>query len=113
MMLVSLDQAKVRLRIDSDDGDADLELMIAGASQAVFRYLKGGTDLFTDSAGVIVEDSAGVASGVPDDVANAVLILVGIWRRDPDGVEAEKWQQGYLPPPVTALLYPLRDPTLA
>jgi hypothetical protein len=113
MMLVTLAQAKLRLRIDSDDSDGDLELMIAGASRACVRYLKTGADVFLDSAGDPHLDSNGDALGVPEDVANAVLMLVGIWRRDPDGVDSEKWAQGYLPGPVTAILYPLRIPTLA
>lgn len=113
MMLVSVDKAKSRLRIDEPDGDADLELMIAGASQAVFRYLKKGVALFTNADGSLELDDDGVVKGVPADVVNATLLLVGIWFRDPDGTESEKWEQGYLPRPVTALLYPLRDPALA
>ena len=113
-MLVSLDEVKLRLKIDTDAGDPDLELMIRGASSSVMRYLKpAGCAEFCDSSGEVIEDSAGVAAAVPDDVKNATLMLIGIWRRDPDGVEGKDWEQGYLPRPVTALLYPLRDPSLA
>jgi hypothetical protein len=46
-------------------------------------------------------------------VVNAVLILTGTFLRDPDGVEAnDKWEQGYLPHAITAILYPLRDPAM-
>jgi hypothetical protein len=49
---------------------------------------------------------------VPDEVQLAVLMMVGILARDRDGVEAKDWDHGYLPRPVTSLLYPLRDPAL-
>jgi hypothetical protein len=111
--LVSLDQAKLRLRIDNDAMDADLELMIAGASRAVIRYIESGYHDFLDSAGEVFEDSNGIAIDIPDDVKNAVLMLVGIWFRDPSGTDAASWERGYLPAPVTAVLYPLRDPSLA
>jgi hypothetical protein len=39
-------------------------------------------------------------------------MMVGILARDRDGVEAKDWDHGYLPRPVTSLLYPLRDPAL-
>lgn len=106
VMLVELEQAKVRLRFPEQDfEDDDIELAIHGASAAVLTYLKVPHDNYDDSSGNTVD--------VPYVVINAVIMLVGIWKRDPSGVEMEKWQQGYLPAPVTALLYPLRDPSLA
>lgn len=113
-MLVSLEETKRRLKIDTDAGDADLDLMILGASKSVMRYLKPlGCASFTDTDGSVIEDSDGIAADVPDDVKNATLMLIGIWRRDPSGVEGKDWEQGYLPRPVTSLLYPLRDPSIA
>lgn len=113
MMLVSLAETKARLRIDTDAGDADLELMIEGASHAVLNYLKSGADYFLDTAGFVILDSAGDPLGVPPEVVNATLILVGYmsrWRdENPDG----EYEMGYLPKPVMALLYPLRYPALA
>ena len=99
MNLVTLDEAKARLRIDGTAMDADIELAVAGASAAVLRYLK--REPYTDG------------DAVPADVKNAVMLLAGTFVRDPDGAEAQQWQQGYLPNAVTALLYPLRDPTAA
>lgn len=114
MRFVSLDQAKLRLKVDNDQQDSDIELMIAGASKACFRYMgEIGTSTFTDSAGTVMEDSNGVVIGVPEDAQNACLVLVGMWLRDPSGVEAGSWERGYLPAPVTALLYPFRRPSMS
>ena len=106
IMLVSLAEAKARLKFDEPDEDDDLELAIQGASEAVWTYLKYGSD------DAYEEDSSGVAQDVPAVIVNAVLTLVGIWKRDPSGVDMKEWDRGYLPAPVVALLYPLRDPTL-
>jgi hypothetical protein len=104
-MLVSLEAAKKRLKFDDAAEDDDLELAIEGASAAVMKYLDVSADVWE-------EDSSGVVPDVPPVVANAVLALVGIWKRDPSGVDMKEWEMGYLPAPVTALLYPLRDPSL-
>lgn len=111
--LVSVAQAKARLLFDHDYDDADFELMIAGASAAVLTYLKLERDAYADSSGNIPEDSNGDPIGVPEEVQNATLILVGIMKRDPSGAQMKDWEYGYLPMPVTALLYPLRTLTLA
>ncbi|MGF6957999.1 head-tail connector protein [Paraburkholderia youngii] len=96
--LVTLDEAKARLRIDGNDMDADLSLAIAGASASVVAYLK--REDWTDPA------------DVPANVKNATIMLAGMFIRDPDGAESQTWQQGYLPNAVVAILYPLRDPAL-
>lgn len=105
VMLVDLDTTKSRLRIDNDAEDDDLELLIKGASSAVLGYLNLALDHYDDSSGEVAD--------VPELVVNATVLLVGILYRDRDGEEMEKWDQGYLPRPVTALLYTLRDPALA
>jgi hypothetical protein len=107
VMLVELEQVKARLRFDHDEEDEDIELAIQGASAAVLNYLKVLHTVYDDSFGVVV------LASVPYEVQTAVMHLVGIWKRDPSGVEMEKWQQGYLPAPITAILYPLRDPALS
>lgn len=112
--LVTLEQAKDHLRVDTDDGDNDLILKIRGASMSVMRYLKAqGAASFTDSAGDVIEDSNGDAIGVPEDVQSAVLLMLGYLNRDRDADSDNAYTMGFLPPPVTALLYPLRKPTLA
>jgi hypothetical protein len=107
VMLVELEQVKARLRFDHDEEDEDIELAIHGASAAVLNYLKVLHTVYDDSFGVVIQ------TDVPFEVQTAVIHLVGIWKRDPSGVEMEKWQQGYLPAPITAILYPLRDPALS
>ena len=99
--LATTEQARARLRLDDDFSEDDIELAIAGASEAVMAYLKRPVNYTEDT------DPA------PPQVVNAVLLLTGIFLRDPDGVEAnDKWEQGYLPHAITALLYPLRDPAM-
>ena len=113
MMLVSLEQARDHLRSDSVDDSLDLELKIQAASAAVLAYLKSGADAFLDTAGEVIVDSAGDPVGVPFQVKAAVLLMVGYLYRQRDEDEGEEFEQGYLPRPVTALLYPLRTPALA
>jgi hypothetical protein len=107
VMLVELEQVKHRIRFDHDEEDADIEFAINSASATVLNYLNLLPTAYDDSGGTLV------AASVPFEVQTAVVHLVGIWKRDPSGVEMDKWQQGYLPAPITAILYPLRDPALA
>lgn len=104
-MLVDLDTAKQRLRVDHDADDDTIELAIKGASGAVLNYLKVARDRYEDSNGDVVD--------VPEEVQNATMLLAGILIRDPAGSEMKDWEIGYLPRPVMALLYALRDPALS
>jgi hypothetical protein len=124
MMLVTLQQASDHVRRDTNADDADLTLKIHAASGAVLNYLKSGSpyELERNSSGVIVEDSAGRPIPVTDsngdpvvlfEVRAAVLLMVGYLYRLRDDNEGKAFEPGYLPAPVTALLYPLRDPALA
>lgn len=113
MKLVTLAQVKTRLRIDSDDADADMEDMIEAASGAVLNYLKSGADYFLDTAGEVIVDTDGDPLGVPAVVQTATLVLVGYFTRYRDENPDGEYEMGYLPKPVMALLYPLRDPALA
>jgi hypothetical protein len=125
MMLVSLQQAKENLLIDFNTYDTDITLKISSASGMVLNYLKSRRNLYVllvdddglpllDSRGEVIYelDSQGTRI-VRDEVKHAVLILVGMFFRDRDGVEAKDWAPGFLPAPVTAILYPLRDPAIA
>lgn len=111
-MLVTLAQAKAQHRVDNDDLDSTITLLIRAASLAVLRYLKTPY-AYQDSAGDVIVDSQGEPTEVPEDVGLAVLYLVGIALRDPSGKESKDWEHGYLPKVVTSLLYPLRDPSLS
>lgn len=118
MMLVTLQEAKDHLRIDIDAGDADLTLKIHVASGAVLNYLKGANILEPqrNEAGVIELSEAGTVVYTTDlrfEVRAAVLLMLGYLFKDRDNDENREYEQGYLPRPVTALLYSLRDPTIA
>ncbi|WP_460640101.1 head-tail connector protein [Larkinella harenae] len=111
-MLVSLQQASDHLRRDTTDDDSDLELKIHAASAAVINYLKAGAT-FLDTSGGVPLDTSGNPVGVPYEVQAAVLLMLGVLYRDRDGQEMSQWELGYLPRPVMALLYPLRDPAMS
>ena len=115
-MLVSLPQAKDHLRIDSADGDADLTLKVHAASGAVLRYLNGKNYLVptVDGQGAPVLDAGGApTTEVRFEVQAAVLLMTGYLHKDRDNDQNHEYETGYLPRPVTALLYGLRDPALA
>jgi len=104
-MIVSLQEAKEHLRVDTDAEDDDITLKIQAASNIILDYLKKTEDDYEPGLyGTIL---------TPTSVKMACLILVGILYRDRDGEETKNWNQGYLPFSVTALIYPLRDPSLA
>lgn len=101
MSLVSLDEARDHLRIDTTDGDSDLQLKVDAASESVLSYLKLQTE----------------PDPVPAVVKAATLQLLGEMYKnreaEQDGAVPTQFGYGYLPRPVIALLYPLRDPSLA
>lgn len=110
-MLASLEDTKHWLNVSHDGDDSKIEFGIIAASSMVMAYLKAspedyaGSDLETDSDGVLI--------GVLPQMTAATKYLAGVMYRDPDGVEMDKWEMGYLPRPVMAMLYALRDPALA
>lgn len=110
MMLVSLEQGKRHLRVIMDDEDADILLKIEGASAAVLDYLKSRANEFLDSSGMVEVDSNLDPVGVPANVQAATLLMLGYLYKDRDTNADEGYERGYLPAPVTALLYPKRDP---
>ncbi|MFA6204234.1 MAG: head-tail connector protein [Gallionella sp.] len=116
VMLCSLTQAKDHLRIDTSDGDNDLTLKIHAASAAVLNYIRNGADVFLDSSGEPVLDSNSFPLGIPYEVQAATLLMLGILYKDRDENDNTMigggFEQGYLPKPVTALLYHLRIPSL-
>lgn len=115
--LVGLEEAKAQLRVDTDADDTLIEFLINACSRIVLNYLKRDiADMDSDelvSGDVSVEyDSDGVLE-MEDEVRLATLYLIGVMYRDRDGEHSKEWRLGYLPLPVIALLYPLRDPSLA
>lgn len=112
-LLVPVATVKAALRIDTTDDDAVLELYTSAASRAVVEYMKGEAG---DFFGI---DSP--PNSPPDDLTTvderarlAVIALAGVFYREPDGDIARNFNtHGMLPNFVTALLYPLRHPTLA
>ena len=112
MMLVSLANVKVHLGIDFTTYDSYITLQINGASEMIIEYLKNGADSFTDSMGNTIDDSNGVAIGVPYRVQCACMLLVGYMFKNRDVNPENAFQLGMMPNDVTAMLYSLRDPAL-
>lgn len=123
MMYVTLARAKQHLNMDHDEDDTLIEVYVQAASGAVKNYLKSASpyeierdsndDPILDSSGdpVYVVDSSGDKL-VSYPVQAAVLLMVGFLYKDRDENPDSAFDRGYLPRPVTALLYPLRDPAL-
>lgn len=123
---VTLAQAKAQLYLLEDEtaDDALLNGLIAAASGAVKRYLKTASpfqpvldsnyDAEVDSNGAVVYelDSNGDKIVLPE-VEQATLLLIGYFYKNRDDNPDSAFDRGYLPAPVTALLYPLRTPTVA
>lgn len=102
--LVTLEEASSWVRRDMDDGDdLGVELLVEAASGAVLDYLKT-VDYVVDGA---------VTGPVPPIVKAATLQMFSYLYRLRGEDEKREYEQGYLPRPVTALLYPLRHPSLA
>ena len=119
-LLVTMAQARRHLRLDDEDseGDLDLELKVYAASAIVLNYLKSRADAYLDSSGLVIVDSDG-APMVPFEMQAATLLMLGYLHRlrdandDGSGSSMKAFEQGFLPTPVTAILYSLRDPALA
>lgn len=107
MMFVTLDQANQHLRIDDDADDSDVTLKVHAASGAVRNYLKSSADVYFDTDGAVIP------SKVPFEVQAATLLMLGYLYKQRDEDSGHEFEEGKLPRPVTALLYPLRDPALA
>ncbi|WP_349573121.1 head-tail connector protein [Azotobacter salinestris] len=123
-MYVTLERAKAHLNMDHDEDDILITAYTKAASGAVKNYLKSASpyEVERDSNDDPVLDSNGDPEYVRDssgdkvirsEVEAAVLLMVGHLYKDRDENAEGAFDQGYLPKPVTALLYPLRDPALA
>ena len=105
---VTLDQAKAHLRVDTDVEDSDITLKLLSAQSAVLAYLK-----VASLDALQVGSPAEYPPGAEGSIIAATLLLVGYFYRQRDEDTAHEWEQGYLPRPVTALLYGFRDPACA
>jgi hypothetical protein len=122
-MYVTLVRAKQHLNMDHDLDDTLIKAYIGASSEAVKNYLKSASpyeverdsndDPILDSSGdpVYVVDSSGDKI-VKYAVQAATLLQIGFLYKDRDENPDQAFAQGYLPKPVTALLYALRDPAL-
>lgn len=127
--LVTLEQARLHLRTDTDADDAWLAMMIPAISGAVLSWLKEDWRayvLLTDAGGAIILDSNGDPIPLEDSngftvkpvVSAAVLVELGQQYRFRDGSEAASvpshWGHGYvLGAGATSLLSALRKSTVA
>ncbi|NIG13015.1 phage gp6-like head-tail connector protein [Pantoea sp. Al-1710] len=104
---VTLDEAKAHLRIDTDDGDDDLQQKIYSASASILDYIQSSRDVLVDDDGEVIEGTNEL-----DRVKMATLLLVGILDAFRNAEDDTMFQQGYLPFTVTSLIYSLRSPTI-
>ncbi len=120
-MLVTLDQAKLHLRVDHDADDDDITLKVEAASAAVLDYVGDAQYLFLDTGGdeIDLEDTSAdqAALRALHLARQATLMLLGEFyrNREPAATDAmpDRFGYGYLPRAVAALLTPLRTPTIA
>lgn len=123
MMYVTLERGKQHLNMDHDLDDVLITAYIGAASGAVKNYLKSASpyEVERDSNDDPILDSSGDPTYVVDssddkvvkyEVQAAVLLMLGFLYKDRDENPDQAFAQGFLPKPVTALLYPLRDPAL-
>jgi hypothetical protein len=124
MMYVTLERGRQHLNMDHDSDNVLIEAYIGAASEAVKNYLKSASpyEVERDSNDDPVLDSSGDPTYVTDSsgdkvvksvVQAATLLQLGFLYKDRDENADGAYDMGYLPKPVTALLYPLRDPACA
>lgn len=101
MAITTLELVKQHLRYDSDDDDLIIDSYRQAAESAVLSYV---TDEYEADA------NGGVK--YPAQFSQAVFLLCGYYDNFRN-IEAEMPSDGnYLPPPVRALLFPFRKPTV-
>ncbi|ORL58109.1 head-tail connector protein [Pseudomonas putida] len=129
MNILTLNEAKTHLRVDHDFDDSDIEAKLLEATAAVLTYMKGSPlgEPERDSEGAIVKDSNGDVVYQHDSnglvirfqIKAAIKLMLGELYKSREGAQEGQvssnydYGYGYLPRPVIALLYPLRDPALA
>lgn len=106
--LVTLEEVKTGLRIDSSDDDNLIQALIGAASNGIINFLKADetTVLFDWDT---VQGNSPQDADVSDEVKQATILLVDYYYRG----DYENAEPGYLPPHVTALIWGKRTPTIA
>lgn len=118
MALITTDQALLQIRGGDEVDEDELQEVVDAASAMVLNYLKSASPYVPelDSAGDPVVDSNDdvvYTEVVRPEVQQATKMLVGyLWRNRDENADGA-FERGYLPMPVTAILFPLRDPALA
>ena len=120
-MLVTLDEAKLHLRVDHDADDDDITLKIQAASASILGYIEDSQYLFLDTGGDELElddtSTDQAAHRAKHLCRQATLLMVGEFyrNREPTATDVvpERFGYGYLPRAVVALLTSLRVPTIA
>lgn len=105
MSLVTLEQVKAALRIDYDDQDVDLTLKISQAEDIILDFIQPPPDPAWDASTVPGRVSAAIIMGVGcllDDTEEKMAMLSGLSGTNVDPKN-----------PIAALLWRLRDPSLA
>lgn len=102
MALITVDQAKLHLRIDNDDHDDKLQEIISDVSEIILDYLK------VDSA--LWQTTDGEPEDVPGAVRAAVKLGVSAMFENP---EQDEKGPLVLSQTVKNLLMRLRDPAIA
>ena len=121
---VTLAQAKQHVQVDDSYHDEYLQHLIYAASAAVKNHLGDNSayraalddddePAYDSNYEPVLADLSGMTQDerARPEVKHAVLLLVGEWFRNREGEGGGYDAAGYLPRPVQALLYPLRDPT--
>ena len=104
-MLVTLEQAKDHLRVDTNDLDDDILLKISQVSYLCMDFIKADHDAYVDSTGYPVD--------VPQYLSAACLVWLGILFRYRDSDTNKGADFGYIPYEVSNILWPYRKPTYA
>lgn len=105
MALVDIDQVKAALRIDGDDADADLALKIVQAEDIVLDFVQPKPDPAWTPDTVPGRVTAAIIIAIScllDDTEEHLAMLSGLSGSNPDPKN-----------PIAALLWRLRDPSLA
>lgn len=99
-MLITLQQAKDHLRVDTDAFDDDINLKISQVSFLCLDFVKMPVDSFPDS------------ENVPAYLSAAALVWLGILFKQRDGMD-ENLEFGFIPKSVSNILWPFRKPSYA